>query len=242
MSVVDENVMNAALVAQMLKEMDEASENDSSDLECIPDGLGSDADVLSAVRRAQEDDSLEGTKRSKTSKTTKSHGKTNKSTEECDFTYTGMKPIIDPIDELPEFVNLPKDMTVTVNFKEHDIPYKDQLWGIPRRTVEYIVELIKYQMGAARAAREFRGCKDDTDEKDAKTGKVRYYRVVSYLENLPFRDRYIAYIRVINKNNKIYASYCLTNDSRSSMDTNELEKSLNNIIERIQATKIGTER
>lgn len=76
------------------------------------------------------------------------------------------------------YAKLEKERSFTLGIKRHDIPYKEQLWEIPERKVEYSVELIEKPIENVNASRETH--KNDEKglyEELARYGVMRYYKV-----------------------------------------------------------------
>ena len=97
-----------------------------------------------------------------------------------------------------------KSSTMNVTFNQHDIPYKEQLWPIPPRTVEYQVELVKSPKISYDIAQMFVG-KSDVEKEKAYSGNVRYFKVVTY-ESVLIPLVTIGYIRV-TANDKGHMSF-----------------------------------
>lgn len=92
------------------------------------------------------------------------------------------------------YKDLPKHGDINITFKEHDIPYKEQLWGIPDRTVQYEIELVTSPK-IAKDISDLMNNKSEEQNKLAEEGKVRYYRIVTY-ENVLSKLRIIGYVKV----------------------------------------------
>lgn len=104
---------------------------------------------------------------------------------------------------LPEFENLKDKMPIYVVFNGHDIPYKNQLWHVPTREVEYIFDLVKVPKQAMNIAEKFKRT-SESDIAEAREGIVRYYRIVTY-DTVLHKLAEIGYVRITNDNNKIKA-------------------------------------
>lgn len=115
------------------------------------------------------------------------------------------------VPELKFFEKLKDGCTIMVTFGQHDIPYKEQLWGIPTRVVKYELELIKNKKVARDVAMLFYK-NGDTDKatRMADNGQVRYYRLVTR-ENVLHKFREIAYAKVYKHDNNIKYSLALKN-------------------------------
>lgn len=91
--------------------------------------------------------------------------------------------------DLEKFNKLNRNTTIGVEQYAHDIHYKEQIWGIPKRTIEYRLELVTNKKIATDIAVMF-GDKTPEALRDAENGEVRYIRIVSY-ENIPYRSKEI---------------------------------------------------
>lgn len=98
------------------------------------------------------------------------------------------------VPELEKFSKLNRNVKINVQQSNHEIHYKEQIWNIPSRTIEYKLEVVTNQKISKDIAMIF---KDNTPEalKMAEDGEVRYIKIVSY-ENIPYRSREIGYIKV----------------------------------------------
>lgn len=106
------------------------------------------------------------------------------------------------VPELEQYAKLNRGIKLNVNYNEHDIHYKEQLWNIPSRIVEYNVELVRNPKVAKDIADMF--SKGSAEErKKAEEGIVRYFRVINYEENVYHKIREIAYIRVAEDSGKL---------------------------------------
>lgn len=134
------------------------------------------------------------------------------------------------VPDLEKFSKLRRDITIEVQQVSHDIHYKEQIWGIPSRMITYNLEVISNQKNAKDIAIMF---KNDTaqDMKNAETGEVRYIRVVSY-ENIPYRSREIAYIRVTENNGVLYGHIILKKKQmkENNIDSEKVKKQLNKVM------------
>lgn len=105
------------------------------------------------------------------------------------------------VPELEKFAKLNRGLKINVNYHEHDIPYKEQLWHIDSRLVQYQIEIVKNTKTAKDIADIF--SKGSAEErKKAEEGIVRYFRVINYEENVSHKIREIAYIRVVESKGK----------------------------------------
>lgn len=106
----------------------------------------------------------------------------------------------DKVPELPRFKNLRRDIEIMVDLYQHSIKYKNQSWGIPGREVPYKLDLVRSTKEAKDIADKFTmdlSAESRTLERDrAAAGKVRYFKFVSYAENIPYKARELAYVRV----------------------------------------------
>lgn len=105
------------------------------------------------------------------------------------------------VDDSDKFKGVDKSAKMNIVFNEHDIPYKEQLWKIDRRIVEYTIETAKHTKVAKDIAREF-GKTTEQDLIEAETGEVRYYRVVTF-DNVLNPIRCVGYVRMVNQDGKI---------------------------------------
>lgn len=136
-------------------------------------------------------------------KTDKAKVKTDKAKVKVDKTKTDKDKKSTKMDVVPEltiFKKLRRDMEVTVDFYNHDIKYKNQSWGIPEREVAYKIELVRGRKESKDICDKFVAELSDESKQlersRAVAGKVRYFKVVSYADNIPYRARVVGYIRV----------------------------------------------
>lgn len=109
------------------------------------------------------------------------------------------------VPELPQFEKLNRELTLNVNYAAHDIKYKEQYWGIPARTVEYSVAIVKNKKTAADIAKLFAKKSDvEIAKTEAENGETRYFTVVYYGESIPKNVREIAYIKVTEQCGKYH--------------------------------------
>lgn len=133
----------------------------------------------------------------------------------------------DPVvPELDVFSTLHRRLELDVLYDQHSIPYKEQLWPVPERIITYNVMLTKREVDVKRAARMMRDSEETINK--ALRGEVRYYLVVNYAENIPYKVRYIGVIRVEDNNGKfntkVHVEAKLLNENNSSSE--RVKKSL----------------
>lgn len=106
------------------------------------------------------------------------------------------------VPELEQFKGLNRGMVMDVNYSQHDIHYKEQLWAIPSRTITYMVEIVRDPKIAKDVADIFsKGAAEERQK--AEDGTVRYFRVINHEENVSHKVREIAYVKVEDANGKI---------------------------------------
>ena len=112
------------------------------------------------------------------------------------------KPEIIYIEEKEQFSCLKVPKAVDVVFNGHNIEYKNQLWDISVRKVEYHTEVVKIPKRAKDLAEMF--TPNSEEEKNrAANGDVRYIKLTSYSEALDFRIRDAGYAKVWENNGKL---------------------------------------
>lgn len=103
-----------------------------------------------------------------------------------------------------EHGDLGKTRPINVVFGNHDIPYKEQLWPVPERTIVFNVERIDIPKVALNAAEAIHKDLTDDQKSEVKNGKIRYYKIVTY-EAIPADSNYLGYVEVRpNATTKIY--------------------------------------
>lgn len=133
----------------------------------------------------------------------------------------------DPVvPELDMFSTLHRRLELDVLYDQHSIPYKEQLWPVPERIITYNVLLTKREVDVKRAARMMHDNEETLNK--ALRGEIRYYLVVNYAENIPYKVRYIGVIRVEANNGKfntkVHVEAKLLNENNSSSE--RVKKSL----------------
>jgi hypothetical protein len=98
------------------------------------------------------------------------------------------------VPELDKFAKLNRDLKMSVVYSDHDIPYKEQLWAIPARTVDYLLEIVKSPKIASDVAAKFGGT--ETDKQKAQDGEVRYFRLINYENNVSYKIKEVGYVKV----------------------------------------------
>jgi hypothetical protein len=106
------------------------------------------------------------------------------------------------IEMRPEYEKLKAGGKINITYGGHDIHYKDQLWGIETRVVEYQIELVNIQKVARDCVEKFHGNSAEFKEK-ASNGEIRYMKVACYLDNIPYRAREVALVEVAYVNGKL---------------------------------------
>ena len=136
------------------------------------------------------------------------------------------KPKLEVVPTLSAYEKI-KSSTLKVTFNKHDIPYKEQLWAIPPRTVEYQVELLKYPKPCSDAAEVFHGKSVEEKEK-ARSGEVRYFKVVTY-DSVPMQVVTLGYARLSVNNNGNFTFKVKTFDDKIKANNANPEKVKKNI-------------
>lgn len=140
------------------------------------------------------------------------------------------------VPELEQFSKLNRGLKLNVNYHEHDIPYKEQLWHIDSRVIEYQVEIVKNIKIAKDVADIF--SKGSAEErKKAEEGIVRYFRVINYEENVSHKIREIAYIRVVENNGKFKTQIFVRSKLLKENNANpeKVKTNLNKVIKNLAA-------
>lgn len=170
----------------------------------------SDEQVLQALELLQM---MEDAEAGKSTKKNKSRGtSTKKSDDKDNKDAKARKPKpkankenkpkskMDTVPELKIFQYLRRDLEVKVDFFQHDIKYKNQLWGVNGREVMYKLELVKGAKEAkdicSKFVQQLSEESKQLEKERATAGKVRYYKLVSFADNIPYRAKELAYIRV----------------------------------------------
>lgn len=114
----------------------------------------------------------------------------------------------DNVPELKRFSKIDRNMTIEIVLNQHDIKYKNQIWGIPQREVEYSIEMINKLKEAKDTSDKFSAGQSEEvmqeERERAQSGKTRYMKVVSHANNIPYRARELAYVKVFyNKEKKL---------------------------------------
>ena len=137
------------------------------------------------------------------------------------------------VPELEQFSKLNRNLKLNITYGEHDIPYKEQLWPIPARVVEYNIEIVKNIKNAKDIADKF-GKASAEERKKAEDGTVRYFRVINYEENVSHLIREVAYIKFTEDNGKFRTQLFLKSSVLKENNANP-EKVKNNINKVIKA-------
>lgn len=114
------------------------------------------------------------------------------------------------VPELKFFSKLAKTIPMQVTFGEHDIPYKEQLWAIPTRTVDYKLELVSSKKLARDISDKVNGESEQHRER-ANKGTTRYYRLITH-ENVLHKVKEIGYVKVYRNSDNIKYSIAVKNN------------------------------
>lgn len=139
----------------------------------------------------------------------------------------------DRVPDLDVFKALRRNEKLSVQQNQHDIHYKEQIWGIPSRTITYNLEVISNPKVAKDTAILFKlGTPEDL--KQAESGEVRYLRIVSY-ENIPYRSREIGYVRVISTGRGLSGQILLKNKEmkENNINPDQVKRRLNKQMDRL---------
>lgn len=138
------------------------------------------------------------------------------------------------VPNLPQYEKLATGKCLNVTFNEHDIHYKEQLWNIPSRVIRYEIELLKLPKTCADASDVINN-KSEVERQKAKSGEVRYYKIVTY-ENVLHKISVIGYIKAkANANGKISFTPCLFENLLKDNNVNiqKVKKNVNNILKEL---------
>lgn len=209
--------MSAMLVSQMLmKSQSGASEETSAEQE----RQAEIDDMMAALDGLTIEDLAE-------KKKTKKGGRRKKKAE------TPKASIYIP--EMPEFASLNRDVKMNVTFKQHDIPYKEQLWGIDSRSVPYLLEIVKMPK-VAKDISDIMNNNSASERALAAEGNVRYIKVVTY-EVVPYRARELAFVRVAsNPQGKLTTKTYVNKNvlKENNVDVDLFEKRLKKAVKQLQ--------
>lgn len=139
------------------------------------------------------------------------------------------------ITEKPEFASLNRDVRMNVTFKQHDIPYKEQLWGIDSRMVPYLLEVVKMPK-MAKDISDIMNNNSASERALAAEGDVRYIKVVTY-EVVPYRARELAFVRVAsNPQGKLTTKTYVNKNvlKENNVDVDLFEKRLEKAVKQLQ--------
>lgn len=137
------------------------------------------------------------TKKSKT--TSKTNSKTTSKTKS-----EPVEPVSKEVPMLDIFKQVKNNIEVDITYNEHDIHYKEQLWGIPERTVTYSIRPVK----SIKSAKDISNLMNNNsleEREKAEKGLTRYYSVVTN-ENVLHKLHEIGYVRVTREDKKLKAS------------------------------------
>lgn len=182
-------------------------------------------DLLEANMLAEDDDDIEIEIEDEEKPKRKSRKKESKSTPVAQHF----------VPELEQFAKLNRGLKLNVNYNEHDIHYKEQLWNIPTRTIEYEIELVRNIKIAKDMANMFNHGSDE-ERKKAEEGIVRYFKVINHEENVYHKIREIAYIKVVEDNGKfrtqLYVKSKLLKENNANPEKvkNNINKVIKNLV------------
>lgn len=209
--------MSAMLVSQMLmKSQSGASEETSAEQE----RQAEIDDMMAALDGLTIEDLAE-------KKKTKKGGRRKKKAETPNASIY--------ITEKPEFASLNRDVRMNVTFKQHDIPYKEQLWGIDSRMVPYLLEVVKMPK-VAKDISDIMNNNSASERALAAEGDVRYIKVVTY-EVVPYRARELAFVRVAsNPQGKLTTKTYVNKNvlKENNVDVDLFEKRLQKAVKQLQ--------
>jgi hypothetical protein len=170
-----EEEMNAMRISAMLQGMN-------------PDDI---QNQLANAFEDEEDFDIEIIDEEKPKKKRKSTSKIDKvGSEKQEFTTK-----LTTIPELPEFENVKRNLSIPVTLNSHDIHYKEQYWGIPTRTLNYMLEIVKIPK-VAKDISNIMNASSEEERNKAVAGEVRYFKIVNYDENVPYTARELGYIKL----------------------------------------------
>ena len=97
------------------------------------------------------------------------------------------------------FRDLPKEIEIRVTVAGHDIKYKEQEWGIPRRTITYKLRRVDRIQEAIRLAGDLYEKNEHRDafKEWAKYGVDRYYKIVTD-ENVKGNIKELGVVKIYN--------------------------------------------
>lgn len=139
------------------------------------------------------------------------------------------------VPELEQFAKLNRGLKLNVNYNEHDIHYKEQLWNIPTRTIEYEIELVR-NIKLAKDMADMFSHGSAEERKKAEEGIVRYFKVINHEENVYHKIKEIAYIKVVEDNGKfrtqLYVKSKLLKENNANPEKvkNNINKVIKNLV------------
>lgn len=140
------------------------------------------------------------------------------------------------VPELEQFSKLNRDLKISVNYHAHDIPYKEQLWNIPSRIIDYNVEIVKNIKEAKDIADMF--SKGTAEEREkAAAGTIRYFKITNWEENVPYKIKVIAYIKVVESSGKFKTQLILKSKllKENHADPEKVKNTINKILKKLAA-------
>lgn len=173
-----------------------------------------DIDEIGSIINEMSDDDILGTGKKK-----KTVSERRRATSGTNANRTG-KGMGVKFETVPPFkyAKLLNLFKMNIVFDKHEIHYKEQLWPVPLRTVEYMVELVRNPMEAYRLCEDFMKDKEVSDK--AKKGEIATY-VIRTREEVKFVATTMGVITIRNtKNNKLEASVGLNRKAISECCVN----------------------
>jgi hypothetical protein len=113
-------------------------------------------------------------------------------------TVTGMSTMR-KITEAEQFKGLKRDLTMSATLSSHEIHYKEQYWPVPTRVIDYLIEIVENPK-VAKDISDMMNNKSEAERKKAEDGEVRYFKIINYDINIPYRARELGYIKVYKDN------------------------------------------
>lgn len=145
-------------------------------------------------------------KKSKTQTKSKKQAKQEKQVDEASSKIQATRTS-NIVPELSRFKDINRELSVNVVLYQHNIKYKNQTWNIPVREVEYQLELVTVQKEAKDIVEKFMAGRSEEDIQRGKelatAGKVRYMKIVSHANNIPYRARELGYIKLYYKEKQL---------------------------------------
>jgi len=130
--------------------------------------------------------------------------------------------------------NLNMNVKINVTFNGHDIPYKEQLWGIPRRDVQHELRLCRSFKRASDVAKIMLGVNKLTEEQEnsIRSGEVAYF-TINANETVAYSRDTLGYAKCyINRDNKLITDVKLVG---SYLSDNNIDKNRDKIASDIKS-------